>query len=499
MRKSIKILLLLLLTTILFLISCSDNDKSPPSDFGEDPVSVTVRWETDKGTYFTSTPMFLEGIIPRFNAGPEDYDEFEGDPLLLFINDANSGDDIILCNRPECSHDSMDCNAYLPYDSFSDASRSRDIRRTSIIFVDGDHVYAHNAASRIFRFNLDGTGREEAVRLPSKYNWITDGWLMNGKLYTRATSYQTTGGLDVGIIVANVLIEIDYHNGTVRELWVENSEENGYSSIFTIYEGIFYGIERLAPFRFRGVFSNDSEKLDYHTNIEYTLFSIDPGDDEAQVKMIRKGRGDEFNPCLRIYSAGDNPGIYYHSRRNEAVYLLDLITGESVKVIENITGTMQITGLFGGRLFMFDFMKDTETGFRVYDDPITGVLHYDETGKMHDAMFFVDLTTGEISPSQIITKRTLLCAILFTEGGYSGNTDGFTDIIYEKDGYFYIEIERQERENDIWGNRRSINIHLYRHLIGRIPIEDYWSGNVDAIEDLGWVGIEEFLELLDRK
>jgi len=487
-----------LLIAGLFLYSCANTDEPTPSDFGEDHVPVSVNWETEKGTYFTSTPLFLEGIMPGFNPRPEDYDEFEGDPLLLYINDAASGNNIILCNRPGCEHDSLDCNAYLPYDSYSEPGRSRDIRRTSVVFVDGGYVYAHNAGSRIFRFNLDGTERTEAVKLPSRYYGLTDGWLMNGKLYTHAYSYHTTGDFDVGIIIANVLIEIDYLNGEVRELWVENQEENKYASIFAINNGVFYGIERLEPFRFRGVFANDEEKLDYHTNIEYTLFSVNPDDDEAQVNNIRTGRGYEFNPYLVIYPAGDNPGVYYHSRRDEAVFLLDLVTGESVRGIENIPGTMQITGLFGGRLFMSDFMQENETGFRVYDDVHTGFLHYDETGKMHGALFFVDMATGEITQSTIITKRTAFCAILFTEGGYTGNTDGFTDIIYEDNGYFYIEIERQEKEVDIWGNRRSINIYLYRFLIGRIPIEDYWSGNANAIEELGWIDLEEYLKLRSK-
>ena len=40
----------------------------------------------------------------------------------------------------------------------------------------------------------------------------------------------------------------------------------------------------------------------------------------------------------------------------------------------------------------------------------------------------------------------------------------------------------------------TINILLYRHLLGRIPIRDYWAGNTEMISELGWIDAKEFLE-----
>ena len=484
----------------LIFAACGKTETAPASDFGETAVSLPAQWETDKGIYFTATSWFLAGITPGLDLGPGDYDDFIGDPLLLYMNDAITGNTIVLCNRPDCRHGGADCNACLPEDEYYDTDR-HDIRSTTAVFADGPYLYAHNGGSLIFRFNLDGTGRTEAVTIPSQYQGLK-GWLMNGKLYAQANAFSTTGDFELVNILTKVLLEIDYISGEVRELWRENREQGvRLSEIFAVSEGKLYGIEKKYPYKFPLDFASDDMKRDFYHDTEYTLFFVDPGDDEARTNIIRSSKGAEFNPCLKIYFSGDepsesmSPGLYYHSSWDEAVYLLDLSTGEASKIIANIPGTMQITGLFGGRLFMVDYLKDNEAGHRVFVDFNTGLTSSDNTAKMHETLFFADPATGKMEKSAIITKRTLFDAITLAAGGYSGNTDAFANIIFEEDGYFYLEIERQEKEADIWGNGSSIHIHLYRHLIGKIPLADYWAGNADAIEEVGWVDADAFLAM----
>lgn len=487
---------------IFLLSSCAKSGISVSSDFDGEAVAAALRWETDKGTYFTSTSLYLDGITTEGWFGPGDYDDFIGDPLLLYITDAATGDNLVLCYRPSCSHDSEDCSAYLPYDVYEEDLRSYDLRTTSIIFADGGYIYAHNAGSRIFRFNLDGTGRTEAVRIPNIYHGLSGGWLMNGKLYAQALCFKKADGYIVNIV--KVLLEIDYISGSVREIWEENTDRNTSASIFAISDGIFYGIEKIYPYRFTLTYADENERLEFHYNTENILFSINP-DDDSPLNIIHSGTEHEFNPYLRIDSPAENPGIYYHSRRDEAAYRLDLTTGEAVKVAENITGTLQITGVFGGRIFMADFLNDSKEGFRLSLKRGATVDSYiiDDSTKMHETLFIVDMATGEISESAFITRRALFQDRTRTErnlieGGFSGNTDGFADIIYEEDGYFYIEIERWEREADVWGNGRTIHINIDRILLGRIPAEDYFSGNINAVEELDWIEAEEFFELRER-
>jgi hypothetical protein len=486
---------------ILIFSSCTTGNEQPASDFGGDAVPVPFRWETDKGTYFTSTSWYLDGLKIEGWFGPGDYSDFESSPLLLYIKDAATGNDIILCSRPTCPHNSLDCYAYLPFDRYGEDYYDFDLRSTSYIFADGGYLYAHNGGNGIFRFNLDGTGRTEVAVIPNKYFYISyynDHWLMNGKLYSYAQCYVPDNTAGYTIKMVNVLLEIDYTNGNVREIFEANSDRNTSTHFFASSEGIFYGIEKDYQQRWRNRYDDDAQRMDFHYRTENILFSINPALDEP-FNIIRKGTEHEFNPHLRLDFSGENPGIYYHSRFDETIYRLDLITGESEKIAGNIPGTLFITGVFGGRIFMADFMNDAKEGFRFSIDD-TGNDYYDDSTKMHETLFFVNMQTGEISESSFITRRVLFkdrtrTEREYIEGGFSGNTDGYTDIIYEEDGYFYIEIERWEIEHDVWGDGRVIYIYLHRHLIGRIPAEDYFSGNIGAIEELGWFSDLEFFEM----
>jgi len=322
---------------------------------------------------------------------------------------------------------------------------------------------------------------------------------MNGKLYIPASSWTTTGDNDIRIAITKVLLEIDYVNGETHELWEGTAERNSSSDIFAVSGGKFYGIEKIYPKKFRNSYADDDERMEFHNDTQNTLFFIDPDNNDTPMNIIHRGTEYEFNPHLRVDYSGENPHVYYHSCKDKTIYWLDLLTGESTKIVDNIPGTKQITGVFGGRVFMVDFLRDNEVGYRWVTN-IDGFSYFDDASKMHEALFFVDIATGEIGESTIITKRTLFKERTKTEsnlieGGFSGNTDGYTDIIYEEDEYFYIEIERWEKEFDVWYDGRVIHIYLYRHLIGRIPTEDYWQGNSGAIEELGWIDWEEFLDL----
>ncbi|MCL2248847.1 MAG: hypothetical protein FWC13_06220 [Oscillospiraceae bacterium] len=420
---------------------------APISLNSPDGIPLTDRWTAEHGIYFVAAS--------------------ENASLLLHMTDHTTGSSFVLCPRPDCQHNSADCGAYLPQTIFesggiNDTVGARrvltDSQENAILFADGEHIYASNGGNSIYRFNLDGSGRTEAVRIPDEYMISSiDVWLMNGKLYAQGSITLALGdenSPEFTIVGVGVVVEIDYQNGTVRELHrndyrqtLESDGEFIFTTVFGLWDGKVFFRERHSP-AWDG--TDRAAIMANFDNERTTLFSIDPRTSE-RTTLHSAIQSEASEPTVM-----GRAGAVFHSRSQNAMLRLDLLTGETAVLAENIHGYIQVDRELGGRLLLEHWS----------DHPRADAYAFDRLN-----LLALNLATGEVSE---ITLR------ITTNMGKRGAMR----IVREENGYFYIgveqELERQEvRGSDPWYSP-------IRHRMGRIPIEDYFAGNAAAIELLGW-------------
>ena len=435
----------------IFLAPYSSDDFENTSDTplratSPDGIAISDRWDTELGTYFVAA---VEGSTA---------------PLLLHMTDRVSGSTFVLCPRPDCRHDSADCGAYLPPPIFEGdvIGNTRRNRGGSvaegILFADGEHIFSSNGGNSIYRFNLDGSGRTEAVRIPDEYMISPmDVWLMNGKLYAQGSITLALGdenSPDFMLLGVGVVFEIDYQNGTIRELLrndyrqsIEADSELIFTSVFGLWDGKVFFRERHMP-AWDG--TDRAAIMANFDNERTTLFSIDPRTNERNT-VHSATQAEASEPAVM-----GRAGAVFHSRSQNAMVRLDLLTGETAVLAENIQGYIQVDRDLGGRLLLEHWSDHPRSDANAFD---------------RSTLLALNLATGEVSE---ITLRTT------TNMGQRGAMR----IVREENGYFYVEVEqelvRQEvRGSDPWYSPT-------RHRMGRIPIEDYFSGNAAAIELLSW-------------
>jgi len=333
------------------------------------------------------------------------------------------------------------------------------------VFVDGGYIYASNGFNGFFRFNLDGSGRTLAARVPCEFR-LEDtsrggaSWLMDGKLYILTTTQRPTGELNPPVVSVQVLLEVDYKNGTVREVWEQEMrdwlpERFGGSpqlnnSVFVMggLGGKFYMQETIMVESTMAFFNSDTglyEDEPFPDTQSTTLFSVNTAD--GNIEVIR-----EYTPeCGLAHGidivelAGGNPGLFYLSRSDGAFFQLDLSTGESTLVADGFTGDEWHMG-------------------RVRHGRLIAVNLEDWQYEQHA----IDLATGEV------TKLTL------------------PHVRWEVGGYFYM-VTDTTLELDPEGSM-SVSQEEPQELIARIPAEDYFANNEDAVEELGWFTWDEVRE-----
>ena len=456
--------LALFLLAAVFVTACGGAAPSPtPSEFGEDGVHIFREWVTEEMTYFTATANEMD----------------EDAPLLLHVTDHATGNTFPLCNRPDCAHNSHRCNAYIPQEAIEDDwGGFPGIRMDSspFVFVDGDFVYAHNRSNAIYRWRLDGTRRTQVVRIPDRYefhaaNLNDDGWLMNGKLYLRVSEVKPAPGalgISVGVFT---LIEIDYVSSEVRTLWQQENRgmhDDNSSTDTVVFVGAWGGVifieeSVLPPGGVEADFTG--EWLD---GIYTTLFSVNPAIYESgkAVETIRSGYSYEFTSNAGHLSNAGHPvaEVFYLSRRDGTIFHIDLVAVETTLIAEGLPE-------FGSSAYLG----------RVLDEWLNIIVTGEE---LASAMYYINISTGEIMSSEFRVESTI--------NGEPRDEEGYSRILRDEDGYFYIKLAWEITETfDEDGEWESVDS---RYLIGRISKDDFWANNAAAIEPLDWFSWREFLE-----
>ena len=151
---------ILLLCLCLFLAACS-NAPDPASSLLLDPQFDTEEFLPDYD--------FRNGVKKESRAceSEDAYYLLSDNNLYLHYLDKDTGTSGVLCGKPECSHSSIECNAYLAGGG-------------NLMFYDG-YVYWVQQGTLLYRMRPDGTERELVQSLRGGIS--NSVWLHRGYVY----------------------------------------------------------------------------------------------------------------------------------------------------------------------------------------------------------------------------------------------------------------------------------------------------------------------------
>ncbi len=157
-------LLILILTIMLFLVGCSKDQADPipgikPQDRGPDTEpTATYDWMAGECPFSNARVGKVRDGLNRVAqaVGPNGIYFIEnGDTASSFIVYADHGSDtfVKLCGRIDCTHNSSDCNAYLPYGS------ALTFYRGYLYAVSGGSANSQYVRCELIRMEPDGSDR----------------------------------------------------------------------------------------------------------------------------------------------------------------------------------------------------------------------------------------------------------------------------------------------------------------------------------------------------
>jgi hypothetical protein len=431
----------------------------PDRNSGE-ALEIPSMWVTEHGAYFVhTTEPDWESVRTK--------DDIPKSSTLVYIIDSLTGNEMVLCSRVTCTHDSEDCGAYLPDEPPEplDPNGWGGFARImggfgggSNLFIDGGYIYALNNGITFYRMGVDGSGRTEHMKLPDKYDFSwSRNWLMNGKLYMLASHMIQSG--EFGYTNVPVLLEVDYIGRTVNEIWAADNA-NSHIDVLGLWSGQLYLMETVYP-----EWDDTPEAIaNYRDNQQITIFSFNPF--TGQTTQILKDTSYGFTSnAWDIDESGD---IIVHSRRDEQLYRFNVVSGAKTILAENLSGSIWVGEERDGWLLLSrEEINDDETHWQFLKRDV----------------LLLNLATNQLTELMLRTRQNV------------GEPQPMS-IQYEEDGYFYVMVEQVLEEQSGWGSTwyNSVRIQL-----GRIPKADYWLSNADAIEELDWYDEDDWWELLGEK
>jgi hypothetical protein len=442
----------------------------PDRNSGESLI-IPDMWITELGAYFVEITMLGMDIRPD---GSVIYDGEMRDVALLNIFDSATGQQMVLCNRITCPHSSEDCMAFLPPeppdpiegDGWGMTSVShRGWGSSPCLFIDDGQIYALNGGRTFYRFNLDGTGRTEYMRLPEKYDFSwSRNWLMNGKLYMMASFLVPLDDGFGSLSSAPAMLEVDYINKTTNVIW--EGEQNSWVEVLGLWDGMLYLMQTVYP---EVDWDSADDMQRYYDEQEITISSYNPANGQTTEIFSDISYGYQFNS----WAIDENSEMFFHSRRDETLGRFNIRTGTITVLAENIGGQIWMGLERDGRLIL--------TREHSWTDRDTPWLY------MKRDLFFLELATGELTELTIRTRQNI-------------GENPPADILWEEDGYFYFIIEQiYEEQTGDWGWGIETWYDNTHTKLGRALTADYWASNTDAVEELDWYEPDEWWEFYSEK
>ncbi len=218
MKKTLKVLIFaaVFLVLIVGIFLCVKLSKKWPNEvvYGAD------EFYTDEGVYYVR------------------------ERTQLIFHDYETNTDIPVCSKPDCEHNSSDCNAY--FDAFiskvmvyADKLYIQYCPRVEVDIRDGGEIFLGESPTIMEELNLDGSGRKKIYS--SDYAVLISMCAYEGKIYFTEYSYRDGGETPANeYYFDSTLYSYDINWNKTEELYTLPASDLNYNSTFEI---VYYNKE----------------------------------------------------------------------------------------------------------------------------------------------------------------------------------------------------------------------------------------------------------------
>lgn len=387
------------LVVLFYLGGCSGDVPKVDENLGKDSDSEKANVSAESDTYeFEDLVMLTNSDSSQKYVNTENGYYYMTEETVelkdgryahhLFYIDFETKQEIYLCNDSSCRHDTQTCTAVLPIDEFEDdsnlfvyqnqlyiLSRPYDYDGSSSVMVVGDPSYFESQSAVLYRMDLDGSHREIVYRFDPDVTVESSVLADENGLYvvTKKLASKQEGEVNFTTSSEREMIRIDtdtWKSQTVVNMDFDNEDTKweiiGSHRNQLIVKGIIFE----TPLSLEEGVDDDTFRQAYE-NSKTIIASVDlpSGDMKEWESFSNKS----------LHTVAVDKGILYLSlEENDEIIKYNLMTKER----DILTSLHQ------------NFI------FEVFDGKLS-TSNWDLTDP---GMYFVDIETGEVSKSNLVTK-----------------------------------------------------------------------------------------------
>ena len=370
--------------------------------------------------------------------------------FLLTFFDYKNLDSIVLCNKPDCKHDSDACGAYF---SGKDVSKTN-----SFLFgLNGKIYFAVNGT--VYAMNEDGTGRKKVIEIPSKYTAQSidmTAFLVGDKVYLE-TNYLTDVKADKnGNLPTDdngwrtVMFMLDVGAKTYKQLYEYKTQERSeFLGIIGDKAYYLYQDEYTKPKEFTQA-EEDAQENGRKTRI----FARDLG--SGKRTDFFSGKSNEYDRVILRENY-----IFYQDRKDGEIVRYNPANGEKKALVGNLKSYIKFLpmDIENNKLFYIVDYYSTDFAHKTLTDNET---------------YYVDIGTGKNAK---ITYR------ISRDDGKTDNFSGFTKVT----GDYYI-LPVQYNIGKVSGGSGYVGYDYVKSTrYGKMKKQDFWNGKYTA-QKIAWKG-----------
>lgn len=378
------------------------------------------------------------------------YYECKGSSIYFF--DVESRQKIVLCNNPNCKHDSDECNAYV----YSEAESANELvfgesgitaqRITKFIFADGDRLYVLLTDGKMLSMKYDGTDRKTVAEIDSKYS-LAESFMLGREIFICAFySVQEQG--EIVEKACFITYNVDTHKWKQGEAFDGITARTGRLVGLTYDKTAVFYHDDESPLIPQGTPLKEAIKMENSAKCRVYSVNVDTG----ERKDIYSGT---IGDCIDVTML--NGKIYFYSDNKEQLCEMDSKTGEATVLLDNYPDRV-VFGEPVGNCLEIGRTKDIIKQYTDNKDPGNHVSE------------FFNVETKELTKAYNIQSNLDWYRPFY---GISAETQDYYVMIYKADCV---------AGEDLSGAPSVTDMTPYYGLISK---EDFWNGNY-KFEEVEW-------------
>lgn len=314
--KKLLISLLLILSIVLSLCGCTgENNHNNSNNTQNEHIDI-------------NDSIYKNNKVKELSHGCfNEYGYYCVSGSLIQFFDVESKQKIVLCNNPNCLHNSTECNAYISSKIDSNDGPSFIVEKSAVfVFCKGNRIYLLLTDGTMLSIRYDGTDHKIESIIDSKYSF-EKGYLRGNEIII----YSNYSAQEQGEIVEKscfLIYNIDTNNWSHGEAFDRNLTGDNIVGITSEGEAIFYHEDEI-PKILSGVSINEATQITRNTKCQIYSLNVNT----AKKKIIYNGTLGDCYPVTML-----DGKIYCHSQAKEQLCTIDSQTGEIITIYENLSG-----------------------------------------------------------------------------------------------------------------------------------------------------------------